>query len=216
VTVAASNANADGPRALVVIGASAGGVDALQEVVEALPPDLPAAVCVVLHLAPGSASALPEILARAGRLPVEPATDGQPLREGHVYVAPPDFHLLVDGSHVRLGVGPRENRVRPSVDVLFRSAAQTSGSRVVAVVLTGMLDDGTAGLVEVVRAGGLAVVQDPDSAAFPGMPGSAARVVAPEDVAPIEEVAGIVTEHVHSIVERPTSSPSTPSRAVGR
>ena len=158
---------------LVVIGASAGGVEALKRVIALLPPDLPATVCVTLHLADDTTSLLPGILSRAGAIEVLPATDGAPLRPGVVYVSQPSFHLTVVDDHVELGPGAKENGFRPSVDVLLRSAAVARGPRVVGVILTGMLDDGTAGLAAVARYGGVTLVQDPADAEFPSMPSNA-------------------------------------------
>src|SRR4051812_43466039 len=132
-------------RDIIVIGASAGGVPALQQLLAGLPATLPAAVLIVLHIPAHTPSQLHTILARAGTLPVTPATDAEPLVPGHVYVAPTDRHLLVDADHLRVTRGPKENRVRPAVDVLFHSAAYTFGPRVIGIVLSGMLDDGTAG-----------------------------------------------------------------------
>lgn len=160
-------------REIVAIGASAGGVEALREIVEALPADFPAAVCVVIHFPPHASSRLPAILARAGNLPAAHAEDGEPLQAGRIYVAPPDRHLLVERGRLCLSRGPRENGHRPAVDPLFRSAAVTYGRGVVGVVLSGNLDDGTAGLSAIVRRGGVGVVQDPADAAHPGMPSSA-------------------------------------------
>lgn len=158
---------------LIVIGASAGGLQPLLTVIAALPADLPAAVLVVMHVSPTATSRLPEILARASELQVEPARDGLQLRPGMLVVAPPDRHLVVDGGHVRLELGPRENGHRPAVDNLFRSAAAAYGDRCCAVVLSGALDDGTAGLAEVKRCGGVALVQHPDDARHPDMPANA-------------------------------------------
>ncbi|HEX7277294.1 MAG TPA: chemotaxis protein CheB, partial [Acidimicrobiales bacterium] len=145
------------PR-VVALGASAGGVEALSIVVGGLPRDLPAAVLVVLHVAPWGTSVLPDILARRGALPACHAVDGQPILAGHVYVAPPDRHLTVEAGTLRLTGGPKENGCRPAVDTLFRSAAAAYGAGVVAVVLSGSLSDGTAGLVAVRQRGGVTIV----------------------------------------------------------
>jgi two-component system chemotaxis response regulator CheB len=160
-------------RDLVVIGASAGGVEALKQVVEGLPEDLAAAVCVVLHIAPGSPSALAAILRRAGPLPCRGAEDDVPLQKGEIVVAQPDRHLVIEDGRVRLTVGPRENGHRPAVDVLFRTAAAARHRRVVGVVLSGTRDDGAAGLAVIKANGGAAVVQSPAEAMYAGMPISA-------------------------------------------
>ena len=163
-------------RRLFVIGTSAGGVHALKTVVAALPADFPSAVMVVLHVG-AHPSILPEILNHAGPLPASHATHDQPIQPGHVHVAPPDQHLLVVGGKIRLTRGPKEHHARPAVDPLFLSAALAQGPNVVGIVLTGMLDDGTAGLQAIKRCGGLAVVQDPAEAQYPSMPRSALRHV---------------------------------------
>ena len=177
---------------LILLGASAGGVEAVSAVVAGLPADLSAAVCVVIHLRPDAASRLPEILARVAALRVVAARNGMALQPGVVHVCVPDLHLLVeagedDQGRVRLVRGPRENRTRPAVDPLFRSAALAFGPRVVGVVLTGALDDGTAGLWAVKDRGGIAVVQDPDDAAVPSMPASALVEVAVDHIAPAHD-----------------------------
>jgi two-component system chemotaxis response regulator CheB len=180
----------------VVIGASAGGVEALKQVVAGLPADLPAAVCIVLHIAPTSTSALADILARAGDLPCRPALDGELLRRGHILVAPPDRHLAIEYGRVRLTVGPRENGHRPSVDTLFRSAAGSRGESVVGVVLSGTRDDGSAGLAVIKAHGGVAVVQDPDDALYGGMPANAIAHAPVDAIAPIRLVADVVASLV--------------------
>ncbi len=158
------------PGRVVVVGASAGGVPALSDFVAVLEPRLLAAVLVVLHLPPGGRSALATILGRVTRMPVANPRDREPLVTGNVYIAPPDHHLLVDGSMMRVTRGPWENGHRPSVDALFRSAAASYRERAIGVVLTGALDDGAAGLARIAAVGGIALVQDPADAAVAGMP----------------------------------------------
>jgi len=157
-------------RNIIVVGASAGGVPALSELAENLPKDLPAAVFVVLHVTPFSQSHLPEVLSKCGPMRADHAIDGEIVRPGQIYVAPPDRHLLVENDRVLVRNGPKENRFRPSIDALFRSAAYTYGARVIGCVLTGALDDGTSGLWTIKRRGGLAIIQEPDEAHFPDMP----------------------------------------------
>ena len=172
---------------IVVIGASAGGVEAISHIVAELPRDLRAAVLVVLHLSRGR-SVLPDILSRVGRLPAAHPQDGDSLHYGHIYVAPPDHHMTVEGSVVRVQHGPTENGVRPAVDPLFRSAARSFGTRVVAIILTGSLDDGTAGMAAVKEAGGVTIVQDPTEAFAPSMPRSAADFVGVDHIVPLREI----------------------------
>src|SRR5436305_4371456 len=183
---------------VIVVGASAGGVDALSALVAGLPADLRAAVLVVLHLAPHGKSVLPHILSTRGPLPARHAVDGEPLEAGRVYVAPPDQHLVVEPGRVRVTDEPRENGVRPSVDTLFRSAAHAYGPAAIAVVLSGTLDHGTAGLIAVKQHGGVAVVQDPAEAVFPSMPANAVRFADPDHVVPLDKLptllAGLVDE----------------------
>ncbi len=183
---------------IVVVGASAGGVDALMRLVRDLPADFPAPVCVVLHIPPDSPSLLAQILDREGTIPAKTAEDGERYQHRMVYVAPPDRHLLVAGDGtLHVSRGPRENRSRPSVDPLFRSAAVAAGPRVIAVVLTGSLDDGTAGLLAVKKQGGLAVVQDPADALYPSMPQSALAHAAVDHVAPIAAMGQLLARLVY-------------------
>jgi two-component system, chemotaxis family, protein-glutamate methylesterase/glutaminase len=177
---------------IIVVGASTGGVEALAQLVHALPKAIHAAIFVVLHLPAERPSRLPSILSRHSHLPVAHAQDGESIRCGRIYVAPPDRHLLVDREVVRVVRGPRENRNRPAVDPLFRTAAYSYGPRVVGVVLTGALDDGTAGLQAVKRRGGIAVVQDPRDALIPSMPESALRYVQVDHTLPLTEIASLL------------------------
>jgi two-component system chemotaxis response regulator CheB len=174
---------------MVVIGASAGGVDALTTLVRGLPADFPAPLCIVLHIPPDSPSLLAHILEREGPLPAKEAEEGERYRNGTIYVAPPDRHLLVgrDG-RLRIVRGPRENRHRPGVDPLFRSAAAALGADVVGVILTGALDDGTAGLLAVKKRNGIAIVQDPNDALYPAMPSSAIEHVDVDHILPLADI----------------------------
>ena len=157
-------------RDLVVIGASAGGIGALQQLCAALSSDLNAAVLVVVHTAASSSNLLPPVLRRAGCLNAITPDDGGTLEKGNIYVAPPERHMVVEDHSLRLVHGPRENHNRPAIDPTFRSAALAYGPRVIGVVLTGSLDDGTNGLMVVRAHGGEAIVQNPTSALFPAMP----------------------------------------------
>jgi two-component system chemotaxis response regulator CheB len=181
LTPGASGRASGAPHAgkdIIVVGTSAGGIEALKALVGGLPRDLDASLFIVLHAAPHSPGIPPEILERAGPLPASHARDWEQISPGRVYVAPPDYHLLVERSgYTRVTQGPRENRFRPAVDPLFRSAAHAFGPRVVGVILTGWLDDGAAGLYAVKECGGTAVVHDPPDAEAPSMPLSALKRV---------------------------------------
>jgi two-component system, chemotaxis family, protein-glutamate methylesterase/glutaminase len=158
---------------IIVMGASVGGVEALANLVAQFPEDLPATIFVVQHISPTAPGRLAQVLDRAGPLPATMAQDCESFELGHIYVAPPDHHLLVKQGCLRVTRGLRENRVRPAIDPLFRSAAVAYGARVVGVVLTGLQNDGTSGLLAIKSCGGIAIVQDPTDALYPDMPLSA-------------------------------------------
>lgn len=195
---------------VVAIGASAGGVEALQAVVAGLPADLPAAVLVVLHIPRQAPSALPGILNRAGPLPAVAARHRMPARPGKVYVAPADHHLLIRGGHLELSIGPTENGHRPAIDPLFRSAAVAFGAGAIGVVLSGARDDGAAGLTEIVKRGGQAVVQDPHEALHRSMPASALEHVTTAHVLPAAKIGVLLGELVGdgaAPIEQPHPNP---------
>jgi len=183
---------------IVVIGASAGGIEALKTLVASLPTNFPGSILVVMHSGPNSPGVLDIILRRAGLLTTVQPRDNERINPGTIYVAPPDHHMLVEPGHIRLSRGPKENRFRPAIDPLFRSAAQVYGPRVIGVVLTGGLDDGTAGLWAIKRLGGTAVVQDPDDALVKSMPLSALKYVRVDYRLPLAEIG--------PLLERLTSS----------
>ncbi|MEO6463023.1 MAG: chemotaxis protein CheB [Candidatus Eisenbacteria bacterium] len=161
-------------RNIIVVGTSAGGLEALDQLVRPLPADIPAAIFIVQHLGPEvSGDALLLRLGRHKTLPCKLASNGEIFRSGRIYIAPPDNHLLIKGKHLLVTKGARENRNRPGIDPMFRSAAVTHGPHVIGVILTGMLDDGTAGLTAIKKCGGVTVVQDPAEATYPAMPRSA-------------------------------------------
>ena len=183
-------------RDIIVVGASTGGITALKEFVRYLPEDFEGSVFIVLHIPPYSESELPEILSKAGPLKAVHPKDGDPIEPGKIYVAPHDRHLLLEKDKVLVKKGPKENRFRPAIDALFRSAAYTYGSRVIGIILSGFLDDGTSGLYTIKRLGGMAIVQEPKDAEQPDMPKNAMEYVKPDyivaaaDIAPV--IAGII------------------------
>jgi two-component system, chemotaxis family, protein-glutamate methylesterase/glutaminase len=175
-------------RDIVVIGGSAGAIESVSKIVRALPADFDAAIFVVVHFPGSVTSALPRILSRAGSLPAAHPQNEAPIRAGRIYVAPPDCHLFLEDGNVRLTRGPKENGHRPAIDPLFRSAAHHYGSRVVGVLLSGNLSDGTAGLLAIKQRGGVAIAQDPATALYAGMPQSAIQRVQVDQIVPVEAI----------------------------
>jgi two-component system chemotaxis response regulator CheB len=202
--VAAGVEDSGARRNIVVIGASAGGVEALEALVGGLPETFPAALFVVLHIPAHTPSHLHSVLASAGRLAVTAAQEGEPILPGHVYVAPTDRHLLLEADRIRVTRGPKENRMRPAADALFRSAAYSHGQRVIGIVLSGTLDDGTAGAWAVKDRGGIVMVQAPEDARHASMPESVLQHVAVDYTRPVSGMP--------ALLERLTREPIAPGK----
>jgi two-component system chemotaxis response regulator CheB len=199
-------------RNIIVVGASAGGVQVLQDLMRGLPEDFPAALFVVVHTSASSPGILPQILDRAGPLHAAHPEDREKYKMGRVYVAPPDFHMLLKDNQILVTRGPKENGFRPAVDALFRTAAISHGPRVVGVVLTGGLDDGTVGLIHIKNEGGIAVAQDPEEAVFPSMPRSAVDNVEVDYVLPVAEMPALLAR----LATEPLAEGATMRRGNGR
>jgi two-component system chemotaxis response regulator CheB len=182
-------------RDIIVIGGSAGALDPLQELLAELPPDLGATIFVVVHVGASTRTRLPEVLARAGKLPAKWAENGESFQRGHIYVAPPDHHLLLEDGRTRLVFGPKENHTRPAIDPLFRSSAIAYGPRTIGVVLSGMLDDGTAGFLAIKDRGGILMVQDPCEAYAPSMPESVLASVVVDHCLLVRNMAEILVRY---------------------
>jgi two-component system chemotaxis response regulator CheB len=192
---------------VVVVGASAGGVEALGTLMGGLPADFPAAVLVVLHVMAGGRSMLPQILTRSGPLPAVTAADGEAVVRSRIYVAPPDHHMMLDDGTLQLNRGPRENGHRPAIDPLFRSAARAYGPRVIGVILSGLLDDGAAGLRVVKEQGGATVVQEPSDALFSAMPVAAIAATDVDRLAPAEMIPQVLAELIRCPLPAPEPGP---------
>jgi two-component system chemotaxis response regulator CheB len=201
-------------RDIIVIGTSAGGVEALKFLVSSLPPDLEAAIFIVLHVPAWSRSELPAILTLNGHFQAVHPQDGTHVRNRRIFVAPPDRHMLLENGSIRLSSGPKENRQRPSVNALFRSASLAYGPRVIGVILTGMLDDGTAGLWEIKRHGGIAVVQEPSDALYPEMPQSAIQNVPVDYSVPLNKMASLLTTLTSSTGQGEAGSQMSPTEEI--
>ncbi|HEX8594434.1 MAG TPA: chemotaxis protein CheB [Pseudomonas sp.] len=195
-------------RNIVVIGASAGGVEALQCLFRSLPPELPAVFLVVLHIPPYTPSALSSVLSRVTSMPVLSVIEDQALKAGRVYVASADHHLVVVDGGLRVTRGPKECRSRPAIDVLFRSASVIHEERVIGVVLSGALDDGTAGLWAIKDRNGLAMVQDPGEAGHSSMPKSAIQHVAVDFIGTVKELASEIAKQVHTQIAPKNAHPA--------
>ncbi|WP_040638663.1 chemotaxis protein CheB [Microvirga lotononidis] len=183
-------------RDIIVIGGSSGATAPLKTILGALPPDLPAAVFIVLHIPARSIGILSTVTAAAAHLPVHAAVDGMPIKRGNIYLAVPDHHLILADGHIKLGRGPRENMARPAIDPLFRSAAAAYGSRVIGVILSGLLNDGASGLEAVKRCGGIAIVQDPADAVADEMPRSALQAADVDLSAPSLRIGDVLYDLV--------------------
>jgi two-component system chemotaxis response regulator CheB len=192
---------------IVVIGASAGGMRTLENLVAQLPRDFPAPVFIVNHMSPETTGVvLVNVLDKAGPLPCQHATDKHTFEKGQIYVAPSDRHMLIQDGHILITKGARENRSRPAIDPLFRSAAVAYGDRVIGVILTGYLDDGTSGMMAVKRCGGTCIAQDPDDAAHAEMPRSVILNVGVDHCVPIADMGALL-----SALARETPGQSTPT-----
>ena len=181
---------------VITIGTSAGGVSALKTLLGQLPKDLKASIHIVQHLSGEASSNLPAVLNKVSQLPARFARDLETIEAGRIYLAPPDFHLMLEYGRVRLVRGPRENRMRPAIDPLFRSAAVVYRSYATGIILTGMLDDGTAGIQAIKACGGMAIAQDPEDAAYSSMPRSAIANAEIDRIVPLQDIAEIVKERV--------------------
>jgi two-component system, chemotaxis family, protein-glutamate methylesterase/glutaminase len=191
---------------IVVIGASSGGLDAVRELAGALPHEFAAPICVVIHTSADSPGIIPQFVGRETGLVTVALRHAEKLEHGKIYFPPPDCHLIVEPGRVRATKGPKENRFRPAIDPLFRTAAQVFGPATIGVILTGNLDDGTAGLAAIKRLGGRAIVQDPRDALFPGMPQSALAHVTVDYCVPLREIAPLLVD----LTERPVTAPTVP------
>ncbi|HEX6848913.1 MAG TPA: chemotaxis protein CheB [Chitinophagaceae bacterium] len=183
---------ANGGQRIIVLGASSGGFEALKRIVQELPSDLDASIFIVWHMSPEVTGILPQVLNRVNKIYAAHAYDNEEIQPNRIYVAKPDYHLLIKNGRVRVTHGPKENRFRPAIDPLFRSAAYSYDKRVIGVILSGALDDGTAGLWTVKQYGGIAIVQDPNDAEVPGMPENALRQVKVDHTIPVSGIADLL------------------------
>ena len=195
---------------IIVVGASAGGFEALKVLVAGLPADLPASIFIVWHMSPDVRSILPQLLSQIGTMPAAHAVDLQRIETGRIYIAPPDRHLILEDGHMRVTRGPKENRFRPAVDPLFRSAAYHYGADVIGIILSGALDDGTSGLWTVKQRGGTAIVQDPRDAEVPSMPENAIREVAVDYTVAMAQMPRLLVALVNEKTVKSRAQPTRP------
>ena len=181
-------------RDIIVIGASAGGLNLFRQILAGLPDDFNASVFIVWHMSPEWKSVLPDLLGSVTSVPVATAFDKEPIVPGHIYIAPQDCHMILESDVVRVTHGPKENLFRPAIDPLFRSAASIFGPRVIGVILSGGLDDGSAGLYSIKRMGGMAIIQDPATAENSAMPLNASRIVRPDYMVDVQEIPGLLAK----------------------
>src|SRR5262245_7512145 len=188
-------------RNIVVLGGSSGSFEVFKTIANGLPADLDASIFIVWHMSPDIPGILSQVLTRVGPIEARQAKDREPIRMGRIYVARPDHHLVIDDSHLRVARGPKENRFRPAIDPLFRSAAYTYGPRVIGVITSGALDDGTSGLWAIKQRGGITIVQDPADAEIASMPESAIQEVDVDYIVPASKIAGLITRIVKQEVD---------------
>ena len=186
------NSQLNSDQRIVVMGASTGGFEAFKKIIKNLPPDFTTPIFIVWHMSPDTRGILPEVLNRANSIYAAHAFDKEEIKPNRIYIAPPDHHLLIEDGQVRITRGPKENRFRPAIDPLFRSAAYTYGNRVIGVILSGALDDGTAGLWTVKHYGGIAIVQDPMEAEVASMPQNALREVKVDHCVGVSQLSALL------------------------
>lgn len=203
-------------RDIIAVGGSAGSMDALKRIVRALPPDFPAAVFVVIHLSARTRSYLPELLQKSTSMLVVQASNGAPIRRGTIYVTPPDRHLIISQNHIHLSRGPKEGLQRPSINVAFRSASAAYGERVIGVLLSGMIDDGAAGMWEIGRRGGVTIVQDPSEAPFPSMPLNALNDAVVHHSLPVAEISRVLGRLVQEELDPTSRTKEAPEGSMDR
>lgn len=208
-------------RDIVVVGGSAGSIGPLKEILRALPADFPGSILIVIHVAEDSPGSLAGTLSRWCSLPISYPADLERIQRGHIYVARPNFHLTLEDSAMRVMRGPRENRHRPAIDPLFRTAARTYGSRVIGLVLSGQDDDGSAGLYGIKQRGGVAIVQDPRDAKFAVMPARALEYATPHYILRTQDIAPNLVKLVHvdedeSVMSKPNANPENSKKESGR